>query len=59
MRFWYSMRILHASQCTAGRSMRNMTVGDQTLRRHTSPNENFEYGYPHSVSASIGALQAA
>ena len=32
------------------------------IRRYISPNENFEYGYPHSMhfcnSSQIGALQA-
>ena len=28
------------------------------IRRYTSPNENFEYGYPHSNALQIRALQA-
>ena len=48
--------------------VRNLVLGQRDsgaikrdFRPSTSPNENFEYGYPHSntILSQIGALQAA
>ena len=45
--FWYTVRNLVLRRRVSGAVKRDFPT---YIRRYTSPNENFEYGYPRSIS---------